>query len=150
MKKDNLIRLLSVSVCIVLIAAMVLFVNGCGKQASGKKESPSSSSFEDAKTVGSGSESFKFAVVDDKGNEKHFIVKTDKDSVGEALQDAKLITGEMGDYGLMVKSVDGVKLDYDEDGRYWAFYVDDGYAVASADQTKIEKGKIYSFRNEKA
>ena len=40
-----------------------------------------------------------------------------------------LIAGEDSDYGLYVKTVNGVTVDYDTDGKYWAFYVDGEYAA---------------------
>lgn len=72
-----------------------------------------------------------------------FTVNTDKDTVGAALMEHKLIDGDQGDYGLYVKKVNGITADYDTDKAYWAFYVDDAYANAGIDQTKIEKDKLY-------
>ena len=62
-------------------------------------------------------------VVDADGNETNFVVSTDKETVGDALLELNLIEGEEGDYGLYVKTVNGITADYDTDGTYWAFYV---------------------------
>ena len=59
-----------------------------------------------------------------------------------------LISGEEGEYGLYVKTVNGVTADFDADGVYWAFYINDEYAQTSVDMTKIEDGASYSFRIE--
>lgn len=100
--------------------------------------------------VGEGSTSFKFTVTDDDGKDTVFTVKTDKTTVGEALQNAGLIDGEEGAYGLYVKSVKGIVADYDKDGKYWAFYVDGKYALTGVDKTDIEDGVSYAFKIEKS
>lgn len=153
MKKDNLIRLLSVSVCIVLIAAMALFTSGCGDKGSkggAKVPTTSTTSTWDAKEVGSGKTSFKFAVVGEDGKEQHFTVKTDKKTVGEALIDALLISGEDQTMGYIVTTVNGEKAVYEEDGRYWAFYIDGEYANTGVMETDIDTSKIFCFKSEKA
>jgi hypothetical protein len=59
-----------------------------------------------------------------------------------------LISGEDSDYGLYVKTVNGVTLDFDTDGKYWAFYVNGEYAVSGVDTTEITEGGLYEFRAE--
>ena len=98
--------------------------------------------------IGQGSKELTFTVVSLDGTEKKFLVKTDKETVGEALLDAGLIAGEKSEYGLYVKTVDGTTLDYDKDGKYWAFYIDDEYAMTGVDSTIIEDGKVYTFKGE--
>lgn len=103
----------------------------------------------DATVVGEGSTVFVFAVVDMEGNETVFEVHTDKETVGEALLDCDLIAGEDSDYGLYVKTVNGVTADYDKDGTYWAFYVNGEYASTGVDSTQVEDGAAYMFKIEK-
>lgn len=78
-----------------------------------------------------------------------FEIHTDKTTVGEALLDVDLITGETSEYGLYVKTVNGITADYDADQTYWAFYVNGEYATAGVDSTTIEEGATYSFKVEK-
>ena len=59
-----------------------------------------------------------------------------------------LIAGEDSDYGLYVKTVNGVTVDYDTDGKYWAFYVDGEYAATGVDSTDITAGATYTFKAE--
>ena len=127
-------RALSLILCVVLIAAMALFT-GC----SDKKDN----------TVGSGDKSFTFIVVDGEGEEETFEVKSDAQTVGDALIDEGLIEGEEGQYGLYVKIVNGITADYDKDGTYWAFYVGGEYAMTGVDMTDIEDGQTYAFKVEK-
>lgn len=47
-----------------------------------------------------------------------FTVKTDKETVGDALLEHNLVTGEQSAYGLFVKAVNGITADYDVDQTY--------------------------------
>lgn len=93
-------------------------------------------------TFGSGE---KTVVVEVKAGEElvTFTVKTDKDTVGEALLEHGLIAGEEGAYGLYVEVVNGIVADYDVDKSYWAFYVNGEYAMTGVDTTKITQGETY-------
>lgn len=98
--------------------------------------------------LGEGEKMFYFSVFDSDGNERKAQIYTDCETVGDALIELDLIAGESSEYGLYVKSVDGITLDYAEDGKYWAFYVDQDYAMTGVDSTEIEYGMFYSFRAE--
>lgn len=98
---------------------------------------------------GEGAQVFAFSVVDAEGEENWFEIHTDAKTVGEALTENGLLEGEDGPYGLYVKTVNGITADYDKDKVYWAFYVNDEYAMSGVDQTEITEGDIYSFRIEK-
>ena len=74
-----------------------------------------------------------------------FTVKTDADTVGDALLENSLIAGEEGAYGLYVKVVNGITADYDVNQCYWAFYIDGGYAMSGVDTTSIEEGVSYKL-----
>lgn len=96
--------------------------------------------------LGEGSKAFEFSVVDLDGNETWFEIHTDEETVGAALLAVDLIAGEDGQYGLYVKEVNGITVDYDKDKSYWAFYVNDEYGMSGVDTTAIEEGVVYSFR----
>lgn len=72
-----------------------------------------------------------------------FTVNTDKETVGEALLEHALISGEEGDYGLYVKVVNGITADYDVDQSYWSFYINGEYAMTGVDSTQIVEGDTY-------
>ena len=148
MKKTNIKQMLSFIVCMLLIAAMALFTIGCNDNA--KQESENSSVTQtDVKEIGNGKTKLSFVAVDLKGNETEFQVKTDKATVGVALAEHNIIAGEEGSYGLYVKTVNGITLDFDKDGTYWAFYVDGKYGEKGVDQTEINENSVYSFKPEK-
>ena len=100
--------------------------------------------------IGNGKFSFVLEVIDGNGGSTVFDVASDKSTVGEALSSIGLISGEQGDYGLYVKTVDGVTKDYDTDGQYWSFYIDGEYAMSGVDSTDIVAGSSYEFRVENA
>ena len=142
MKKTRFTKLLSFAFCIVLIAAMALLA-GCNDDAN--ISNPVSSGITETPNA---EKSFTFVVVDAKGKETSFEISSDKATVGEALLAEGLIAGEDGQYGLYVKTVNGITLDYDTDGKYWAFYVNGEYGMTGVDATEIVAGATYSFKAE--
>ena len=160
MKKTRLSKSLSFILCIVLIAAIALTAFGCSDNtndsSSGATTSPVTSvspeatddSSDSINVLGEGSTVFTFTVTDTGGKETSFEIHTDKAIVGDALTELGLISGEEGAYGLYVKTVSGITLDYDKDGKYWAFYVNDEYASTGVDMTSITAGATYSFKAE--
>ena len=132
MQKTRMKKTLSALVCAVLVAAIALGTFGCGqKPAEGETNAVTTE--------------FKFSVTDADGKTTDFTVSTNKKIVGEALQDEGLISGEEGQYGLYVKTVNGITLDYETDGMYWAFYENGEYATVGIDQTVIEAGDQFSL-----
>lgn len=113
-----------------------------------KEPAESESSDTDSNVLGEGETVFYFTVTDLEAEETAFEIHTDKTTVGEALLDLGLIAGEDGDYGLYVKTVNGLTVDYDTDGKYWAFYIDGAYAMTGVDMTDITAGATYAFKAE--
>ena len=144
--------------CMMLIVAMAFTTVGCGdnKQEADKNQNNTevtvdvqSSEEQQENILGEGQREFLFTVVDKDGNETNFEIHTDKEIVGEALLELGLISGDEGEYGLYVKTVNGVTADYDVDQTYWAFYINGEYASSGVDTTSIEEGAAYSFKVEK-
>ncbi|MBQ3559598.1 MAG: DUF4430 domain-containing protein [Agathobacter sp.] len=163
-------KLLSLILSTMLIVAMAFSMTACGGNDTDKEtpnvgaegqnvagtenDAPGDAQDEqgaqtDAKVLGEGKTVFAFVVVDGEGNEHTFEIHTDKTTVGAALLEVKLIEGEDGPYGLYVKSVNGITADYDVDGTYWAFYINDEMAMTGVDATDVEAGATYSFKVEK-
>lgn len=141
MKKTMMKRLSSLILCVMLIVAMALCTTGCG----GQQEKPMTED-SDVTVLGEGAVKFTFTVVDGDGKETVFEIHTDKTTVGDALLEHALIAGEEGEFGLYVKTVNGITADYDVDGTYWAFYVNEEYAMSGVDKTSITEGDSYSFK----
>lgn len=90
-------------------------------------------------------EGAKTLVVEVKADDRQitFTIHTDKTTVGAAMLEHNLLEGEVGDYGLFVKKVNGIVADYDVDQTYWGFYVNGEYAMTGVDGTNIEEGVTY-------
>lgn len=168
-------KISSFILCIMLIVATALSTTGCndstgnttpssirtkesvqtegdiqtknGAQTEGDAQTKDRTQTEE-NVLGEGNTKFTFLVVDKEGSETQFEIHTDKETVGEALMELGLIDGEEGKFGIYVKTVNGITIDYDTDGVYWAFYINDEYALTGIDTTKITEGDRYSFKVE--
>ena len=129
MKNTKFAKILSFILCFVLVAAMALVSVGCNDNDT---------------SASTGEKEFTLTVTHSNGEEKSFTVKTEKETVGQALTDENLITCEDG----MVYTVDGETVKYEDDGKYWAFYIDGQYAMSGVDSTNITAGATYAFKVE--
>ncbi|MBR6780613.1 MAG: DUF4430 domain-containing protein [Clostridia bacterium] len=84
-------------------------------------------------------------VVDADGNTQTFTVSTDADNLGDALLAEGLVEGEQGAYGLYIKSVNGIRADYDLDKAYWALYSDGELMMTGVSDTAISDGQHYEL-----
>ena len=91
---------------------------------------------------------FTVVTTDLDGKETTHKIKTDAATVGEALIEEGLIKGHDTEYGLYVDEVNGIALDWDKDGKYWAFYINGEYAQTGVDTTNVEDGAVYTFKPE--
>ena len=143
MKQTKFLKVLSFMLCIVLIAAMALCTTACNDNKT--QEPVETTASQSVTEIGKGAKEFTFVVALADGTQTKYAVKTDKKTVGEALLELDLIAGDESEYGLYVKTVNGVTLDYDKDQMYWAFYVNGEYATSGADTTDIEVNAEYKF-----
>lgn len=139
-------RVLSVILCIALLAAAALTLTGCQKTPTPTPSAQSAAAVQDGAVLGDGETQFTLTIADLSGMEIHVTINTNETTVGAALQSLGLITGEVGPYGLYIKTVNGITADYDKDQTYWAFYEGENYAAAGADLTDITPGAAYALR----
>lgn len=92
-----------------------------------------------------GAKTITVEVVHADGSEKQFTYHTDEEYLGPVLQAEGLVEGELEDYGLYIKAVDGETADFDKDGAYWAFYQGEDYAAQGVDTTPIRDGDTFSL-----
>ena len=141
MKHHSLNRLLSLLLCAALFCTLLA---ACGKTAA----EPGSPLCQDGDVLGSGAVAFTLVIVDREGETTTVEVRTDEETVGAALLAHGLIAGENGDYGLYVKTVNGITADYDVDKTYWGFYIDGEYAMTGVDATEAVAGTTYTLKVE--
>ena len=145
MKTTAWTKTLSLLLCLALMAAIALTTTGCNDKIPDDTTPPSAS---DPVVKGEGDTVFPFTVTDSEGKTTAFEIHTDQTVVGEALSELGLIAGDEGEFGLYVKTVNGLTVDYDKDGHYWAFYVNGEYAPKGVDVTPITAGETYAFKVE--
>ncbi len=152
MNRNSMKKLLSLVLCVVLIAAMALFAAGCSGKPTPTDPADTSEAPApvEAAVKGEGSTVFTFLVVKPDGSQSRYEIHTDEETVGAALIALDLLAGEEGPYGLYVKTVDGVTLDYDTDGMYWSGYVNGQYAMTGVDTTAVVAGMEFAFKAESA
>ena len=137
MKRTN-----KIAAAAVLALMLVLGLTACGKKEA-------SNLWDNAKwtedaSLGEGS---KTVEVEIEMEEKSITltIASDKDILGEILLDHEVIEGEMGAYGMYIKSVNGVQADYDVDQAYWAVYQDGEYLMTGVDSTEVSDGAHYEL-----
>ncbi len=146
MTKASIFRMLSLIGCMALLAAAVLTITACDTDRAPATYTPSTSvDRTELPVIGEGNTAFTLTVKDDTGTESSVIIHTDETTVGDALTALGIIQGEQGPYGLYIKTVNDITVDFDKDGRYWAFYVDGQYATAGIDKTPIVDGASYAL-----
>ena len=150
MKNFSMKKILSLVVATVLLAAMVLGATSCDKTVDEETPATTTAASEAAKPIeiGEGATAFTFEITHMDDSQKVYAVKTDAETVGEALVALGLIAGENGAYGLYVKTVDGETVDYDTHQKYWAFYENGAMAMNGVDKTNVVAGAVYAFRVE--
>ena len=104
----------------------------------------------DGATLGEGAHSFTLEITDADGKTITATINTDAETVGEALSNLEIVQGEDSEFGLYIKTVNGITADYDVDQTYWAFYIDGEYAQTSVDMTAVNDGSVYKLAVEKA
>ncbi len=130
MKKFVNSKIIISVVSLVLIAVMALSFSAC------ENDKDPSNSVE---------KTFTFIAVDIDGTEKAFTVTSDATNLGDALVAEGLISGQDGQYGLMVESVNGITHTYEGDGIYWALYEGEEMSMVGVSSVEITDGAEYSF-----
>lgn len=115
-------RILALTLALVMVFALA----SCGEKQSAN-----------AKTV-------TVTVVHADGSSKDFTVKTEKETLGEALTDEGLIAGEDSPYGLYVKTVDGETVD-DANQEWWCFTKGGESVNTGVDSTPVADGDAFEI-----
>ena len=89
-----------------------------------------------------GDKAYTLTVVDAEGNETVHELQTDEEMLGPALLKEGLIAGEDSEFGLFVKTVDGITASGDE---WWCLTIDGKETETGVDSTPVEDGGKYEF-----
>lgn len=91
-----------------------------------------------------GSKELDILVVYEENSSKDFHVSTDAEYLGEALQEAALIEGEEGPFGMYITVVDGVAAD-DSLQQWWCITKDGEQVNTGADTTPVADGDCFEI-----
>lgn len=92
-----------------------------------------------------GAKTFTVEVVHADGSSKTFTYHTDEEYLGAVLEAEGLIKGEMGPYGLEIHEVDGERAVWEENGAYWAIFVNGEYGSTGVDITPVNDGDSFKL-----
>ena len=136
-------KIVKVISSVVLISVMLLSFCACGNTNNEKGIWEDATYTQDAE-FGNGK---KTVAVEVRAEEKSvtFTIKTDKETLGEALIENNLVSGENGAYGLYIKSVNGIIADYDINQSYWAITKNGESVMTGADGVEISDGEHYEL-----
>lgn len=139
---------------IILALVMALSLMACGNTAVQPDADADADAdapvVTDGAALGEGAHSFTLEITDADGKTITATIHTDAETVGEALSNLEIVRGEDSEFGLYIKTVNGITADYDVDQTYWAFYIDGEYAQTSVDMTAVNDGSVYKLAVEKA
>ena len=137
---------------IILALVMALSLVACGTTPAQQPEGGNDANTEangDANTgntdANEGAHSFTLEITDAEGKTITATINTDEETVGAALLKLNIVQGEDSEYGLYVKTVNGVTADYEKDQTYWSFYIDGEYAQTGVDMTAVNDGSTYKL-----
>ena len=92
-----------------------------------------------------GAKTFTVEVVHADGGSKTFTYHTDEEFLGVVLEAEGLIKGEMGPYGLTIFEVDGERAVWEENGAYWAIFINGEYGMTGVDTTPVNDGDAFKL-----
>lgn len=120
-----------------IILCVIFLFTACGRNHD-------TASYSEDTELGIGSKTLNFEITDSEKTVV-FTIHTDAKTVGEALIEHNLISGENSQYGMYIKYANGVRADYNKDGAYWAFYKDGEYLNSGIEATEFEDGDNYEL-----
>ncbi len=99
-----------------------------------------------------GSKSITIEVVDSSQKTTSYDVKTDAEFLRQAMDETDGLTysGEEGDYGIMLSTVNDERADYEKDGAYWSVMVNGEYGNYGIDDQPVTDGDVYQIVYTKA
>lgn len=147
----------SLTVLCCLLLALVIFVaceekrsgEGEWKEASGSAELPAEgkwaeASYRENKSFGEGKKTVDVKVVAE-GMAVTFTIRSDETYLGDALLEHKLIEGDMSEFGIYIKKVNGILADYDIDKTYWGFYKNGEMMMTGVSSAEFADGEQYEL-----
>ncbi len=136
-------KFISTILVIFTITSICLSLSACKKDA-GEKELWKDAVYTSDTEFGSGDKTITAKV---RVGEKSvtFTINTDNDTLGDALTEHNLVSGDEGEYGMYVKVVNGIEADYDKTQSYWGFTKNGESMMTGIDMEEISDGDSYEI-----
>jgi len=134
--------IISAAALVVIMAVMAVVYWQFGPENVYEKDNSSQTESPDTEVA---AKKISVEIVFQDGTSKTVEINTNAESLRKALEEKNLIEGEESEFGLMVKSVDGVVADYDKDKSYWAFSKNGEYLMTGVDQTPVADGDSFTI-----
>ena len=124
---------------------LIVFLAGCDSSSPATaKDLWQNATYTENTSFGDGSKTVQIEIKFES-NSVTFTVKTDSEKLGDVLIEHKLVEGDMEQYGLYIKSANGIRADYNLDGAYWSLTQNGEYCMTGADQINISDGDHYEL-----
>lgn len=135
-------------VSFALLLCMILLLSACGSREVLPEVWEDATYTEDT-TMGEGSKMVDVYVTAADKSVK-LTVKTDEEKLGAALLELGIIEGDMGEFGIYIKVVNGMTADYSVDASWWGFnkVLPDGTRetmMTGVDGVTISDGEAYEL-----
>ena len=137
MKRLNLLL-----ICIMALLSLCLV--SCSVKTEVEESIWDNANYKEDTTLGNGKTTV-YVEVEAEDKTVTFTLKTDKETLGDALLEHKLVSGENGAYGLYIKKVNGIEADYSKTKAYWSFCKDGESMPHGVDNEKISDGALYQL-----
>ena len=132
----------------VLLLSCLLCLSACGKEENAEFDLWKNAKYVSYTELGEGATKLTVQVKAED-HQVTFTIHTDKTTVGDAMMEHGLLEGEQQTAGMYLKKVNGITADWDVDQTYWAFYIDNEYAMTGVDHTDIQEGVTYRLERSK-
>ena len=127
-----------ITVSLLALAALLLCTAACGEKVDASWIWENADYLSDT-TVGKGDKTVTLTVTAE-GQSVVLTVKTDKDTLGDALYELKIVNDAS-----FFDTCIGMKADWEKDKAYWAFKIDGQMATYGIGDAKIEGGESFTI-----
>ena len=141
MKNKRILMKILTMALVVLMAVTSLTACGNAEPDSGNNSNTNSAGNEEKETI-----VITVKVIAADKSEKTFTIETNKKNLGDALLDKSLVTKEEHKSGFYTY-VDGVRADYNKDGRWWCLTKGGKEVFTGFNDTRIADGDTFEITN---
>lgn len=126
------------------VSSVVNSTSGSAENSSAESGVWTSAEYTTDAEVGEGKNTVNIEVTAD-GKTVTLTVHSDNDNLEKILVENNLVAGDESEFGLYIKTVNGIRADYDLDNAYWALCKDGAPTATGASGITIADGDTYEL-----